>query len=67
VETAITLLRSLTEETPEAPEDEMARLKLGQLLREREPVEAAAILASFLEKYPQSEWTRRAREMQTNV
>ena len=64
---AIGLLRALLSETPDAPEDEMARLKLGQLLRERDPAEANAVLASFLVKYPQSEWARRVREMQTNV
>jgi TolA-binding protein len=64
---AVTLLRALTEETPDAPEDEMARLKLGQLLRGRDPQAARAVLASFLEKYPHSEWVRRARELQTYV
>ncbi|KAA6407131.1 MAG: hypothetical protein FRX48_09197 [Lasallia pustulata] len=33
---AVVLLSALTEETPDAPEDEMARLKLGQLLRKRD-------------------------------
>ena len=61
------LLRALIGETPDAPEDEMARLKLGQLLRTRSPEEAKAIFAGFLEKYPRSEWAYRAREMQTNV
>ena len=36
-EAALALLKALIQETPEAPEDEMARLKLGQLLRERDP------------------------------
>ena len=45
----------------------MARLKLGQLLRERDPARANAVLAEFLAKYPHSEWARRAGEMQTNV
>ena len=65
--TAITLLRALLSETPDAPEEEMARLKLGQLLRERDPAEAALVVAAFLAKYPHSEWARLAREMQTNV
>ena len=64
---AVVLLSALAEETPDAPEDEMARLKLGQLLRERDPVRANAVLAGFLAKYPHSEWARRAKEMQTNV
>jgi membrane associated rhomboid family serine protease len=67
VETAVALLRALAEATPDAGEDEMARLKLGQLLLEREPLEAKRWLSSLLEKYPQSEWARRARELQTNV
>lgn len=67
IETAIALLRALAEETPGAPEDEMARLKLGQMLLRHEPLEAKRWLSSLLEKYPQSEWARRARELQTNV
>lgn len=66
-ETAIALLRALAEETPDAAEDEMARLKLGQLLLGREPREAKRWLSSLVEKYPQSEWARRAKEMQTIV
>ena len=61
--TAVALLRALAEETPEAPEDEMARLKLGQMLLGPDPSEAKGWLSSLLEKYPQSEWARRAREM----
>lgn len=67
VETAVALLRALAEETPDAAEDEMARLKLGQLLLGREPQEAKRWLSSLLKKYPESEWARRARELQTNV
>jgi len=66
-ETAIAILRALAEETPDAAEDEMARLKLGQLLLGREPLEAKVWLSSLLHKYPQSEWARRARELQTHV
>ncbi len=64
---AVSLLESLISETPDAPEDEMARLKLGQLLRERDPARANAVLAAFLTKYPHSEWAHRAKEIQTNV
>ena len=66
-ETALVLLRALVRETPDAPEDEMARLKLGELLRTRDSKESQAVLAGFLAKYPHSEWERRVREMQTNV
>ena len=67
-ETAITLLRAIVEETADAPEDQMARLKLGQLLRRDHPEEAEPILAGFLLKYPQSEWVRSVNESrQKNV
>ena len=61
-ETAITLLRAIMEETADAPEDQMARLKLGQLLRRDHSAEAEAILTGFLLKYPQSEWVRSVNE-----
>ena len=67
VEDAALLLAALISETPDAPEDEMARLKLGQMLRERDPAAANAVLAGFLQKYPDSPWARRAKELQTNV
>ena len=67
-ETAITLLRAIMEETPDAPEDQMARLKLGQLLRAQQPNESRAVLIEFLSKYPQSEWARSVRDsLQTSV
>ena len=67
VETAAGLLRALTEETPDAPEDEMARLKLARLLLGPDPAGARTLLAGFLQKYPQSEWAGRAKDLQTNV
>ena len=67
-ETAITLLRAIMGETADAPEDQMARLKLGQLLRRDHPEEAETILTGFLLKYPQSEWVRSVNEsLQKNV
>ena len=66
-ETAIALLRAITEETPTAVEDEMARLKLGQLLLGSDPLEAKRWLSGLLAKYPQSELARRARELQTTI
>lgn len=62
--TACALLRSLITETPDAPEDEMARLKLAELLRVQDTHAAQALMTSFLEKYPHSQWTQRVREMQ---
>ncbi len=68
-DTAIWFLRTIVEETPDAPEDEMARLRLGQLLLASRPAEARRTLSHFLEKYPDSDWTARARDLlrQTNV
>ena len=60
---AVPLLRALVAETPEAPEDEMARLKLGQLLLPSEPAEAQTLLTVFLQRYPQSQWTARVRDL----
>lgn len=60
---AVALLRALTAETPDAPEDEMARLKLGQLLLPTDKAEAASILTGFLGKYPHSAWTARASDL----
>ena len=67
VPVAVWLLHALLAETPEAPEDEMARLKLGQLLQVHDPAAARAALAGFLEKYPRSEWVPRARELQSLI
>lgn len=67
IENAAALLSALLAETPDAPEDEMARLKLGQMLRERDPAQANAVLSEFLRKYPQSQWVRRAKELQTSL
>ena len=71
MDVAVALLRALVAETPDAPEDEMARLKLGQLLLPSHPEEAQPLLTAFLQKYPQSQWTARARDLlrsrRTNV
>ena len=67
-ETAISLLRAITDETADAPEDQMARLKLGQLLRAQQPAESRSVLNEFLSRYPQSEWAHMVREsLQTYV
>ncbi len=62
-ETAVRLLRLLLRETPDAPEDEMARLKLGGLLCPAAPDEARAVLESLLQKYPHSDWKARVRAL----
>lgn len=63
VETAAWLLRALIAQTPDAPEDEMARLRLGQMLLHSDPAAARPVLSAFLDKYPDSAWSRRAREL----
>ena len=67
VKDAAALLSALIAETPDAPEDEMARLKLGQMLKESDPVRANAVLSEFLQKYPYSQWAGRAKELQTQL
>ncbi len=62
-DTAADLLRAIVTETPDAPEDEMARLKLGQLLQRTQPDESQMLLTSFLEKYPQSQWASLVRQL----
>lgn len=62
-ETAVWLLRALLAQTPDAPEDEMARFRLAQYLLPNAPEEANPVLTSFLDKYPDSAWASRAREM----
>jgi membrane associated rhomboid family serine protease len=63
-ETAIFLLRSLVQERPNSPEDEIARYKLIQLLLKHQPADAKALIVSFLGRYPQSQWTPLVRDMQ---
>lgn len=62
-DTAVWLLRALVAQTPDAPEAEMARLRLAQLLLPIDPAEAKAVLANFLDRYPDSAWAGRVREM----
>lgn len=59
--TAVWLLRPVLEYPSPAPEDEMARLKLGRLLLATDPQEARVVLSSFLDRYPDSEWVRQVR------
>lgn len=54
------LLSAIVTETPVAPESEMARLKLGQLLLKWDPREARAVLEAFVAEYPDSDWRDRA-------
>lgn len=62
-QTAIWLFQAIISETPDAPEDEMARLKLGQNLAETDQAKARAVLADFLARYPDSAWASRVREL----
>lgn len=61
--TAIWLFRAIVTQTPDAPEDEMARLKLGQNLAETDQPEARVVLSGFLARYPESAWTSRVRDL----
>lgn len=61
--TGAALLRAVLRETPDAPEDEIARLKLGELLLPTAPEDARLLLAEFLQKYPHSQWAGRVREL----
>jgi tetratricopeptide (TPR) repeat protein len=54
------LLSAIVTETPDAPEGEMARLKLGQLLLRWDPREAQAVLTDLVARYPASDWRDRA-------
>lgn len=56
VDTARRLLRSVIRDCPDGAEDEIARLRLGQLLVSVAPAESAELLKRFLERYPQSQW-----------
>jgi membrane associated rhomboid family serine protease len=72
---AVDLLESLLADSadkpqgivPESPEDEIARLKLGQLLIDTDPAKAAAVLDSLIRRYPDSDWIRMARQLRSQV
>jgi len=56
---ALSLYQRVIEETPEAPEAELALLKAGQILLSKLhcPDHAAAHFERFLRNYPFSDWT----------
>ena len=60
---ARSLLGALVRDTPDAPEAEMARLKLGQLLLRSDPARAQAFLLEFVSRYPRSAWIERAEDL----
>jgi len=57
------LLGAIVKDTADAPEAEMALLKLGQLLLRSDPVSAQALLTDFVFKYPGSAWIERAEDL----
>ncbi len=63
LDTAVWLLRMVLSHTPDVPEDEMARFKLGRILLRTDRQEARLVLSRFLDLYPASEWARQVREM----
>jgi len=62
-DTAAWLLRAILVQTPDAPEAEMARLRLGRLLLPIDPAQARDVLVGFLARYPDSAWARQAQEL----
>jgi len=60
--TAVALLESLVDDQSTA-DDEIARLRLGQLLVDTDPARAAEVLDSLISRYPDSEWIRMARQL----
>jgi pentatricopeptide repeat protein len=60
------LLRSVIREYPNSPEDEISRLRLGQLILGPRPAEAAEVLRGLLERYPQSQWKALAAQLRQN-
>lgn len=67
VDAGRSLLRSVIRDYPNSVEDEVARLRLGQMLIPTAPAEAAEILRKFLEKYPQSQWKVLATQLREDA
>jgi len=61
------LLRSVIRDYPDSVEDEVARLRLGQMLITTAPAEAAEMLRKFLERYPQSQWKVLATQLREDA
>ncbi|MGO8673529.1 MAG: rhomboid family intramembrane serine protease [Capsulimonadaceae bacterium] len=61
--TAVALLEALVHDTPEAAEDEIARLKLGQLLAPIDPRRSARFLGTLIARYPRGHWVAMASEL----
>jgi membrane associated rhomboid family serine protease len=66
-DSAAFILEDLLGDTPDAPEGEMARLKLGQILLKQDPSRARGVFADFLKRHPKSEWAWLVREMQAEM
>jgi len=61
------LLRSVIRDYPGSVEEEVARLRLGQMLIATSPSEAAELLRKFLERYPQSQWRVLATQLREDA
>jgi membrane associated rhomboid family serine protease len=61
------LLRSIIWEYPGSLEEEVARLRLGQMLVTTAPAEAADMLRKFLDRYPQSQWRVLAAQLREDA
>lgn len=63
LDTAVWLLRLVLSHFPDAPEDEMARFKLGRILLRTDRQEARLVLGRFLDLYPASAWAHQVRTL----
>jgi membrane associated rhomboid family serine protease len=64
---ALLLLNAIIADSPDSAEDEMARLKLAQMLAPVDRPRASELLAGFLKKYPESDWIHMVRELVSQV
>jgi len=60
--TAVALFESILDDD-DTVDDEIARLRLGQILVDTDPGRAAVVLDSLISRYPESEWIRMARQL----
>jgi len=63
LDTAVWLLRMVLSHMPDAPEDEMARFKLGRILLRTDRREARLVLSRFLDLYPASAWAHQVQNL----
>jgi len=64
--TATALLEAILNDN-HATDDEIARLRLGQILVDTDPARAAVVLDGLISRYPESEWIRMARQLRSRL